>query len=94
MYVASIAGEILWCVFSSFCGLQSKRYCRVNTAEPRSKQKTMGDGAKGENNYQESANKITLNDRKQKNFGPTFCRLASDLKACHIILSQKLEEAF
>ena len=54
----------------------------------------MGDGAKGENNYQESANKITLNDRKQKNFGPTFCRLKSDLKACHIILSQKLEEAF
>ena len=86
MYVASIAGEILWCVFSSFCGLQSKRYSRVNTAEPRSKQKT-GDGAKGENNYQESANKKTLNDRKQKNFGAAFCRLTSDLKTCHIILS-------
>ena len=38
----------------------------MNTAEPRSKQKRMGDGAKGENNYQESANKKTLNDRKQK----------------------------
>ena len=94
MYVANIAGEILWCVFSSFCGLQSKRYCRVNTVEPRSKQKTMGDGAKGENNYQESANKKTLNDRKQKNFGAAFCRLTSDLKTCHIILSQKLERAF
>ena len=35
----------------------------MNTAEPRSKQKTMGDGAKGEDNYQESANKKTLNDR-------------------------------
>ena len=35
----------------------------MNTAEPRSKQKTMGDGAKGENNYLESANKKTLNDR-------------------------------
>ena len=67
----------------------------MNTAEPRSKKKTMGEGAKGENNYQESANKKkTLNDRKQKNFGATFCRLTSDLKACHIVLSQKLERAF
>ena len=29
----------------------------MNTAEPRSKQKMMGEGKKGENNYQESANK-------------------------------------
>ena len=69
-------------------GLQSK------SIEPRSKQKTMGEGAKRENNYQESANKKTLNDRKQKNFGATFRRLTSDLKTCHIILSQKLEGAF
>ena len=40
-----------------FCGLQSESDSRANTAEPRSKQKTMGEGAKGENNYQESANK-------------------------------------
>ena len=40
--------------FSLFCGLQSKSYNRVNTAEPRSKQKTMGKGAKGENNYKQS----------------------------------------
>ena len=66
-------------------GLQSK------SIEPRSKQKTMGEGAKGENNYQESANKKALNDRKQKNFGATFL---SYLKTCHIILSQKLEGAF
>ena len=66
----------------------------MNTAEPRSKQKTLGDGANGENNYQESANKKTLNDRKQKNFGATFYRLTSELKTCHIILSQKLERAF
>ena len=42
----------------------------MNTAEPRSKQKTMREGAKGENNYQESANKKTLNDRKQKKLWP------------------------
>ena len=47
----------------------------MNTAEPRSKQKTMGNGARGENNYWESANKKTLKDRKQKTFGATFCRL-------------------
>ena len=35
-----------------------------------------------------------LNARKQKIFGATFCRLASDLKTCHTILSQKLEGAF
>ena len=38
--------------------------------------------------------KKTLNDRKQENFGATFGRLTSDLKTCHIILSQKLEEVF
>ena len=43
-----------------FCGLQSESDSRANTAEPRSKQKTMGEGAKGENNYQGSANKKTL----------------------------------
>ena len=59
-------------IFSVFCGLQSKSYSRASTAEPRSKQKTMAKGTKGENNYQESANKKTLNDRKQKNFGETF----------------------
>ena len=47
----------------------------MNTAEPRSKQKTMGDGARGENNYRGSANYKTLKDRQQKNFGATFCRL-------------------
>ena len=52
----------------------------MNTAEPRSKQKTMGEWAKGENNYQESANKKTLNDRKQKNFGATFGRLTQTSK--------------
>ena len=62
-------------MFFLFCGLQSKSYSHVNTAEPRSKQKTMGDGAMGENNYRESANKKTLKDRKQKTFGATFCRL-------------------
>ena len=35
-----------------------------------------------------------LNARKQKIFGATFCRLTSDLKTCHTILSQKLEEVF
>ena len=46
------------CVFFLlFCGLQSESDSRANTAEPRSKQKMMGEGAKGENNYQESANK-------------------------------------
>ena len=44
-------------MFFLFCGLQSESDSRANTAEPRSKQKTMGEGAKGENNYQESANK-------------------------------------
>ena len=43
-----------------FCGLQSKSDSRANTAEPRLKQKTMGEGAKGENNYQESANKKNI----------------------------------
>ena len=43
--------------FFLFCGLQSESDSRANKAEPRSKQKTMGEGAKGENNYQESANK-------------------------------------
>ena len=66
----------------------------MNTAEPRSKQKTMGDGAKGENNYQESAYKKTLNDRKQKNFGATFGRLTSDLKTCHIILHKNWKGRF
>ena len=48
----------------------------MNTAEPRSKQKTMRDGARGENNYRESASKKkTLKDRKQKTIGATFCRL-------------------
>ena len=32
-------------------------YSRANTAEQRSKKKTAGEGVKGENNYQESANK-------------------------------------
>ena len=50
----------------------------MNTAEPRSKQKTMGDGAKGENNYQESANKKTLNDRKQKKLWPDI--LSADVR--------------
>ena len=35
-----------------------------------------------------------LNARNQKIFGATFCRLTSDLKTCHTILSQKLEEVF
>ena len=35
-----------------------------------------------------------LNARKQKIFGATFCWLTSDLKTCHTILSQKLEEVF
>ena len=35
-----------------------------------------------------------LNARKQKIFGATFCRLTSDLKTCHTILSQNLEGAF
>ena len=49
------------CVFFLlFCSLQSEGDSRANTAEPRSKQKTMGEGAKGENNYQESANKKTV----------------------------------
>ena len=47
-----------------FCGLQSESDSRANTAEPKaepwSKQKTMGEGAKGQNNYHESANKKTL----------------------------------
>ena len=43
-------------MFFLFCGLQSKSYSHVNTAELRSKQKTVGDGARGENNYRESAN--------------------------------------
>ena len=47
----------------------------MNTAEPRSKQKTMGDEARGENNYRKSAYKKTLKDHKQKTFGATFCRL-------------------
>ena len=38
-------------------GLQSK------SIEPRSKQKTMGEGAKRENDYRESANKKTLNKK-------------------------------
>ena len=42
------------------CGLQSESDSRANTDEPRAKQKTTGEGAKGENNYQESANKKTL----------------------------------
>ena len=62
-------------MFFLFCGLQSKSYSHVNTAELRSKQKTVGDGARGENNYRESANKKTLKDRQQKTFGATFCRL-------------------
>ena len=49
------------CVFFLlFCGLQSESDSRANTAEQRSKQKTRGEGAKGENNYQESADKKTL----------------------------------
>ena len=44
------------CVFLNlFCGLESESDSRANMAEPRSKQKTMEEGAKGENNYQKSA---------------------------------------
>ena len=75
-------------VFFLFCGLQSKSYSRVNTAEPRSKQKTMGEGRRERIITRKALIKKTLNDRKQKNFGATFCRLSSDLKTCHIILSR------
>ena len=81
--------------FFYFVVCKVKSYSRVNTAEPRSKQKTMGVGARGENNYRESANKKTLKDRKQKT-AVVGC-MTSDLKTCHIILSKFLEgqkEAF
>ena len=56
-----------WCLFFYFVvGKVRSSFSRANTAEQRSKKKTAGEGVKGENNYQESANKKTLNDRKQK----------------------------
>ena len=63
------------CVFFYFVVCKVKSYSRVNKAEPRSKQKTIGDEASGENDYRESAYKKTLKDHKQKTFGATFCRL-------------------
>ena len=47
-----------WCLFFYFVvGKVRSSFSRANTAEQRSKMKTAGEGVKGENNYQESANK-------------------------------------